>query len=405
MSISEYFKTVFAAILASKLRSVLAIVGIIWGAFTLIMLFAIGSGIFNYNKQQLQGLLNPTSFVVLQKTTMPYMGFGPNRQLSLSYQQLLNMVINVPTIQHATPYNNKSLTISTQRKSAKSQQVAGVLPNYFGMFGTALYGRAFQARDQREGLRVIVLSSKLKERLFGDQSALGKWVTISGVPFKIVGYPKRASGTNLNFNTSFIPFSTYDHLWHEPIKVMVIQLHQGAHFDAFKKQLTQYLAHTFHASSNDPGLLMAYNLVELADSLTLIIWSVRLFLAFCGLMTLVVGGISVANMMVLVIKERTRVIGLQMALGATPRNIIIQFLLETLMLVFLGSLIATLLAGLLLSVLNSGHLPAWLGNPHLNWGVSFIIAALLLITALLAGYFPARSAALMSPVEALTGGR
>lgn len=405
MRFTEYLKIVLASILAHKMRSLLAILGIIWGAFTLIMLFAIGTGIFNYNKSQLKGLLNPVSFIVLEKTTLPYKGFGPGRQLSLSFHQLQNLSANVPAVDQVSPYNDSMQTVTNLNKSAKTQQISGVFPNYFVMFGSELVGRPFTEREENDGAHVVVLSSKLKARLFGKENALGKTVVIAGVPFRVVGYPAKSSGMNINFNTSFIPFSIYQQLFKERIKVMLMQLHKGVAFSDFKGQLTNYLANLFHASPADHSIFMAYNLVEVADSLTTIIWSVRLFLAFCGLMTLIVGGISIANMMVLVIKERTPIIGLQMALGATPRNIIIEFLLETVVLVFLGSFIAAVLTSLLLAVLNNPAMPAWLGYPHIDWGVALIISLLLFFTALIAGYFPAKAAATMSPVDALAGGK
>lgn len=403
MNWRDLLSAVWSSIRTHKLRSFLAIMGIIWGAYAVMMLFALGEGMFAYNQKKMGGLLSPAIVVSLQSTTVPYAGFGPGRQLTLSVAQVLRLPDVLNQVVDVSPMSNEPVTLSTHQKSATSAMADGVTPLFFNIFVQSKIGRALNIDDEQQQHRVTFLSYSAKNYLFGKQRALGKTVMIAGMGFKVVGYPKSGGQARFSNLTAYIPFSVFHRLFPQRVSTFVLRLAPNSHYDSFKKRLTQYLGHVLHASANDENMLQAWNLVSVANTISEVLWGIRLFLSFCGIMTLVVGGISIANMMYLVVKERTAEIGLLMALGAEPADITRQILIETIFLVGLGALIATGLACLCIVGLQHAHLPEWLGVPSISWGSMSFIIVILILTALLAGYFPARKAARMVPVDALQG--
>jgi putative ABC transport system permease protein len=169
-----------------------------------------------------------------------------------------------------------------------------------------------------------------------------------------------------------------------------------------KQGVKNYLANLLHYNPADTGALNSPDLTKLMRYFTIFFLAIEVFLGFCGLLTLIVGGISVANMMFLMVTERTREIGLRMALGAKRKNILFLVLLETFLIVALGGFAGIVFSKAVVLIFDNVALPSWLGQPHIHSWTMMITVLILFLVTFLAGIFPARSASRMQPVDALS---
>ena len=162
-----------------------------------------------------------------------------------------------------------------------------------------------------------------------------------------------------------------------------------------------YLGYLYHFSPDDTNALMFYDTLKIFNFFNWFFVGIQLFLGLCGSLTLAVGGLGVANIMFLIVTERTKEIGLRMAVGARDSHILIQILCEALILVVLGGLFGITLSYLTVFILQFITLPAWIGKPTISLSIAFITIAVLAMIGVLAGYFPAKRASRMDPVDAL----
>ena len=186
------------------------------------------------------------------------------------------------------------------------------------------------------------------------------------------------------------------------VSSFVIMPKNPAEAGNIQNMIKRYWSRVFHFNIKDKQAIRFFDLRGAFEFFQWFFTSIQMFLGFCGLLTLAVGGISVANMMFLIVTERTPEIGLRLALGAKDSHILGQILIEAFVIVFLGGLLGFLISGAFLGVLNNIQLPSWIGKPELSWQVLLGTVIVLAVVAFLSGFFPARKASKLAPVEALS---
>jgi putative ABC transport system permease protein len=248
----------------------------------------------------------------------------------------------------------------------------------------------------------VFLSHTAKQTLFPHQDPIGKAISINNIYFKIIGYAVNSDSVSFSNAEADIPYSIFTDFYPDQVSLFLVSLPAGANSKVFQKQLTAYFARKLHFSSHDFDAIRIVNITQYAQTFINILHLAKYFLLFCGLMSLMVGGIGIANMMYVLVKERTHEIGLKMALGAEPHWILSSIILETLILVFSAGLLALICASFSLTLLHYATLPQWLGAPTLIASDFVWILGFLLATACIVGYFPARRAANLSPINALS---
>ena len=208
-----------------------------------------------------------------------------------------------------------------------------------------------------------------------------------------------------NRNSVYVPYTTAIDLYgNQNISHALFLPKKNITTKVFKETLLHYFANQFHFSPKDSNALYFSDNTRSVQYFNSFFLAIRLFLFFAGAMTLGVGCIGVTNIMFLIAQERTFEIGLKMALGAKTQHILIQFLLEAVMMVLLGGLIGFIIAESIIESIDHLTLPAWLGIPHISLTTTFITIAVLCIAAVLSGWFPAKKAANLHPVDALREG-
>jgi putative ABC transport system permease protein len=266
-------------------------------------------------------------------------------------------------------------------------------------------GRYLNELDIDRRRRVVFLGDKLKQDLFHDDDAIGKTVMIDNVPFLVVGVMQEkaqdSSYSGRDKDKAFIPESTYRGLFSERyVENFIFQAKDAALVPDVTRKVYEILGRRLKFDPKDEEAIGMWDTTEGEKFFRVFFGTFRAFLAIIGSFTLIVGGIGVSNIMYVVIEERTREIGVKLAVGAKPRFILGQFLAETLTLTAVGGLLGFLVTLGVIAVFPAS-LDEYVGTPEASPVVILTTAALLGVIGLIAGYFPARRASQLDPVVAL----
>lgn len=407
MFITELCKQTFRDIRQHKLRSALAVFGIVWGTVAVVLLLALGQGFYTASKQSMASFAQGTLLSYAGPTSLSHQGLAKGSQIHLKADELMNLPAAIPTVHYVSPITPMAGVIAYKNQQMKGS-INGTSADYAQLikFNTAVEGRFINNTDVEQKKRVIFLYGQVKNKLFGSDSAVGKVVTLQGVPFTVVGNLVEVVKGNVDFlgtDAAIIPYTTWKQIYgDQDVPYFYFKPANLSENKLAQRSVLQYLAFEHKFDPADKTALQFWNTAELSEFVDWFLRAIQLFLGFCGAMTLGVGGVGLANTMYLIITQRTQEIGLRMAVGARDWQIMWQFLFESSFLVFLGCLMGLVLSGVSLLALNYVALPPWLGKPEVS---PFVIVATLIILSvvgLAAGYFPARRAAKMTPIEALS---
>ena len=404
-------KQIILEMLQRKLRSFLAMFGIFWGTLAIILLLALSNGFYSASKKNVESIASGVISIMPGATGKTYKGRPSGQRILISLDEVLRLKQAIPDIKWVSPVlgeQNFRHYLSYKQKTT-NKSVLGVGP-HSNIFQLKLItgSRFIDQNDIKQATRVVVLGAQLKRDLFGTRSALNKTVKIDGIPFKVVGVStlkssnKAGSGGSWRSIQSYIPYSTYKQLFGaDQVRKFLVMPQSVTDSKKTKANIISYLAlrHNF-----DPKDTNALFIPDFGKAMQFFNWFFNLvqgFLGFCGFMTLAVGAIGVANIMFLIVTERTREIGLRMALGAQDFHIMLQVLLESVIIVLCGGIAAIFVGITIVHGLNQIQLPSWLGQPAITVATITFVVCVLLIISFLAGIMPARKAAKMQPVEAL----
>jgi putative ABC transport system permease protein len=290
-----------------------------------------------------------------------------------------------------------------------SFQVQAVGPDYFGIdIVDMVGGRGFNQNDARGKRKVAVLGFRAREVLFGDKDPIGEYINIKGGYFKVIGYFKK-EGNNGRFEERiFIPHATYQTIFNPDRDVNVIALTaaNGVEVKKLEDQVRGILAKRHRFSEKDEQAIGLNNNEEEWKRFQGLFGAIRLFVSVIGTFTLIAGAVGVSNIMLIIVKERTREIGIRKAIGATPWSIVSQILMESIFITafsgYLGLLAGVgLLSGISYLIDSTGAKLPYFTRPEVDFGVALAATAVLVVAGAIAGFVPAIKAARIKPIEAL----
>jgi putative ABC transport system permease protein len=392
---------------AQKLRTFLTVLGIVWGTVAVSLLLAFGNGFHKQLMKNQVGLGNGIVIAWPSRTSIPFEGLGKGRPVRVNNDDIDMVVERAQLVGHISDEYSDTLRLQVGPKTL-AVDVSGVRPCFGEMRNLIPQagGRFLDPLDERDKRRVAFLGDELATTLFGGSNAVGQMIRLHGSPFTVIGVmvPKSqdSSYRGRDKGMLFIPGSTFRALTGQKILDNVV--FTAADVSQTKQATDEVLSivagkHRF--DPKDKEALSAWDTSEGAQFLNTFMLAFKLFLGVVGSLTLVVGGIGVSNIMNVVVEERTREIGIKMALGATPRSILGQFLLETLFVTSIGGLVGLVLTHGICAAFPSFGLEEYVGIPRVSGLVAVSTAGLLGLIGLIAGYFPARSAARLDPVVAM----
>lgn len=405
-------KEFFDDIKAQKTRAFLTTISITWGALTLILLMAFGAGLA-FRMQE--GLLNAGDRIIYiynGQTSKKFEGLPIGRNIRLIEEDCQVLKESIPMIGGISAQMGRWGARLRYGENSATTYMEGVYPSF--EFLRRMYpsagGRFLNEMDLTKKRRVVFLGSLIAKELLGAQDPIGKTITIDGVPFKVVGIMPKKLQTAMNNGPddrrAVIPFSTfqsiygYRHLGHiiaKPVRAEDSKL--------VVQEIRRVLGKKYRFDPTDENALSIWDIAEFVKIQNRVFLGINIFLTVVGAMTLIIAGVGVANIMYVVVKERTREIGIKRAVGARRRDIILQFIFESVLIALvgggLGLLIAIGIVKLAWMVPANDGAMQFLGRPLLSNSVIVIAIGVLMTIGLLAGVFPARKAASVDPVDAL----
>jgi putative ABC transport system permease protein len=389
-----------------KLRTLLTLFGITWGTVSVALLVAFGEGLQKRIEKNQKGLGESIVIAWPSRTSLPFEGLGKGRPIRVSEEDLEALRREIPEARFSGEFMHGSTfrrerTRLTPGMSA-TNPVFAVMRNLIPESG----GRYVNDIDVDRRRRVVFLGDKLKRDLFGEGEAVGRTVMIDNVPFLVVGVLQKkeqdSSYSGRDQDKAFIPDTTFKGLFSQRyVSNFIFQAQHPSLVPAVTKRVYDVLGRRLKFDSKDKEAVGMWDTTEGEKFFAVFFLTFRAFLGVIGSFTLMVGGLGVSNIMYVVVEERTREIGVKLAVGARPRFIQTQFLLETLTLTAIGGLLGFLLTLGILFAFPLLGLDEYVGTPEASPSVVLTTAALLGVIGFVAGYFPARRASLLDPVVAL----
>jgi putative ABC transport system permease protein len=410
----DNWQEIAATIKKNKLRTALTMLGVGWGIFMLVIMLGCGNGLRNGVLRGFSGLAKNSIFIWAQATTKPYKGLKAGRSFFYNNADVVALR-QLPELQYVCP----RLILSGFRQTnsvvrglkAGSFEVLGDVPEVFNVVKLGLQsGRLLNQKDLEERRKVCVIGERVREVLFTkEENPLGKYIRISGVYFMVVGVSKplmsggegqeQAQVINLPFTTFQKAFNANDKVHVIPIKIC-----DDVPADVAEAKVVETLKKNHKVAPEDKVAIGHWNSGLEFNKLNGLFTGIEILIWIVGIGTLLAGVIGISNIMLIVVKERTKEIGVKRALGATPGNVISQILLEAVFLTSLagyGGLVVGiyLLEGL--NMLVGDNQGSMFTNPTVDISIALKALSVIIVGGLVAGFIPARHAVSVHPVEAL----
>jgi len=408
MHLLMYMTHFFRDMRSQKLRTFLTLFGIIWGISAVVLLLAFGKGLHAQNQKSMHGL--GESIVILWggRTSKPYMGFGRGRWIGLREEDANLLRQEVSGIGAVSPEYSQWSTHIKYKKNAVTQNMVGIYPVFGEMRNiyAEMGGRFINKIDLEKRKRVVFIGNELKEDLFGKDEAIGKYIIIDNVPFLVIGVMKEksqdSSYSGRDKNKAFIPATTFAAMYgYKYLNNIIFKPKDAKQSELVKNHVYKVLGKKYKFDPKDKEALKMWDTTEMEKFLTYFFLAFRVFLVVIGTFTLIVGGIGVSNIMHVVVEERTKEIGIKMSLGAKKGHVLSQFIFETLVLTSIGGTVGFLFSLIVVKVFPLFNLEEYMGTPQINLPGVLIAVGVLGLVGLISGYFPARRAANLNPVQAL----
>ena len=396
---------------AHRTRAVLTFVAITWGTIAVVLLLSFGEGLGN---QMMSGLMNAGNRIMILyggETGIPFEGSPKGRPIRMVEEDAEMLQRAIPAIAMVSPQYREFVRLTNGRTSTSTEceGVNAAFEEMRRMYPTA-GGRFLNDVDVAKQRRVLVLGMDIATELFGPVDPIGRQVLLDDIPFTIVGVLQKKLQTSMNngpdSRRAIIPYSTFRTMKGPTIVNSIVVRPADPSMQAeVKKEIFRVLARKYHFDPTDERTLFIWDFIENEKMSRKIGTGVAIFLFSVGLLTLITAGVGVANVMYVVVKERTHEIGIRMAVGARRSYILIQFVGEALFIAFLGGTIGILISwaiitGVRLIPSEEGAMQ-FLGKPILSASTMLLTAGILAFIGLMAGFFPARKAASVDPVESL----
>ena len=402
----SFFRQLARDLWSQKLRTFLTTFGIIWGTVAVSLLLAFGHGLHRQMIKSVAGLGDRIVIAWPMRTSMIFEGLGKGRRMRMMEEDIEYLEAQVELLAGVSSEYSDNL-IARYGGRQRSVSVSGVSPAYGTMRNMipAVGGRFINDLDVEQRRRVVFIGNELAEDLFGSLEAVGETVMIHGSPFLVVGVlvPKEqdSSYSGRDHSKMIIPESTFRAITGQKYMDNFIYKASAPEFnDALNEQVRAALSSRLRFHPDDDQAVQVWDTTEMFVFMDAFMLGFQIFLGIMGVLTLVVGGIGVSNIMNVVVEEQTREIGIKMALGARSRAILTQFMLETMILTAVGGGIGLAISFAICAAFPV-NLEEYVGLPTLSPGLAVLTASILGLVGFVAGYFPARDASRLDPVVAM----
>ena len=391
-----------------KLRTLMTTFGIFWGTASIVLLFAFGNGISDAQMKSQKGLGENISIIWPGITSKEFKGLPRGRRIRLTEFDVEMIKAQSQTIGRISPEFSRWNISYKYKDNTLNQNVVGIWPEFGEMRNLIpdVGSRFINLNDMKEKRRVIFIGNLLKKDLFGSDEAVGQTVMLNNVPFTVIGILKEkdqdSSYNGRDNRKGFIPSTTFKSMFSQRwLNDVVMQPKKDVSMQIAKDDLYNLMGAKYKFDPTDTEALSIWDTSEGFEFLSTFFTAFKMFLVGIGIATLITGGIGVSNIMNVVLEERTKEIGIKMALGAKKGMILMQFVFETFLITAVGGFCGFLFAFGLVKLIPFFNIEEFIGIPTVDISVGLTVIFLLGVIGFFAGIFPARRAANLQPVQAL----
>jgi putative ABC transport system permease protein len=395
----------------NRRRTALTMLGMAWGIATVVMLLAYGDGFGQACANIFANFGTKLVIVVPGTTSMQAGGQKAGVNIRFTQDDVDALITNLPQITHITPSVDKQCSVGYENR-AFPWTVTGNNPDVYDVRSLKLgQGRFYNMEDQVQRARVAVIGSEAKEKLFSGRNALGEHIRLDGLSFEVVGVlaAKMQEGNDDINRVVYIPFTTMSDLRSTHYPDTIWFNYQTPEFERIEPAVRSILAGQHKFNEADRQAVRVFNLMTQLHQFEIITLGLKILMGFIGTLTLGIGGVGLMNIMLVSVTQRTREIGVQKALGAPRRHILMQFLAEALTITFIGGVLGVILAYVV--ALSVGRLTLYsafakngeAGDIRLMIQPGTLIASTVILGAvgLISGMIPAVRASRLDPIESL----
>ncbi len=412
----DRWNEILEVLTANWIRTLLTAFGVFWGIFILILLLAAGKGLENGIKNDFGDIATNTMFMWTQTVTKSYQGMAKGRSFSYKLKDVEDIWNNVDNLRFVSPRNQ----IGGWRGAANV--IRGIETGAFDVYGDypeiikqepmdIVEGRFINHSDIEKKRKVAIIGQGVKSSLYEKgEDILGTYIKINGVNFMVIGsYKKKASGGDSEEQQKqiFVPFTSFSQAFNRGDKVgwMAITAKDGTPITEIKSQIFDIVKKNHKIHPEDNRAVGHFDLYQQYNRVESLFMALKVIAYFVGTLVLLSGVIGVSNIMLIVVKERTREIGIRRAVGATPGKIRAQILTESVFLTIIAGMAGIAFGAFLIYGLNYALDMTdpidMFANPSVNLGVVTTALVILVVSGLLAGMIPAQTAIKLKPVDAL----
>lgn len=409
----DQWQEILQAIRANKVRTFATAFGVFWGILMLILLLGAGQGLQNGVQQSMLLDAINSIWVVPARTSMAYQGMPAGREHPFIEEDLESVAENVPGIELMSPENRLMGDFDVKYGNrATSFEVFGADSEYFGIKVTQKVsnGRSINRLDDEQSRKVALIGSRVAEVIFpNDVDPVGEYLEIKEVMFRVIGVFNFESSAGMDqAQRIYIPFSTFQTIFNPDRKVTLfaVTTAEGRSGKALEDDIMRLVKQRQSIHPDDNQAYFVHNQEEQHQNVANLFLAIKIFIWMVGLGTLTAGIVGVSNIMIIIVRERTREIGVRKALGATPASVVGMILQESIFITLIAGYLGLFLGVVLLEGLNQALLASgadmqFFTRPEIDLRVALSALAVLVVAGALAGLVPALKAARVKPAEAL----
>ena len=414
----DIWQEIFSTIRKNKLRTFLTGFSVAWGIFMLMVLLGSGNGLSNGVKEQFAQNAVNVMWMWTGETSIPYKGLKEGRAVKFNNQDYDFLTTKEKDIEKvSSKYYLPNDILYAYGKEYGSFETSTCYPALRDMENISINtGRFINDMDLREFRKVVVIGDEIRKALFKEEDPIGKYVKIGGVPFNVIGVSKDLKRQENN-RQAYMPFTTAQRIFSGGDRVHMFtvtsrMVQTAEEADTITEKVRTDMAQRHNFDPKDKRAMGSFNMQAEYIRTMKIFQAINLFVWIIGIGTLIAGIVGVSNIMLILVKERTREIGIRKAIGASPLSVIGLVLLESVLITTVAGYIGLVMGVGLMELINMGLEQAaaastassdnvFFLNPTVDFKTAISATLILIFSGALAGYLPARKAANVTPIEAL----
>src|SRR6056300_37902 len=408
------WQEIFGSIKKNKARTIITVIGVLWGIFVYIAMAGAAKGLDNGFERAFETVAMNSMFTWAQSTSMPYAGYKTGRRLQLKIQDVTVLQNRIPEIQYIAPRNAKGVFGDAPAKVVRGLKsgdyaIYGDFPIYTKIATKKIYdgGRFINDEDIAQNRKVCVIGERTEKELFEEgENPIGAYIRLDNIYFQVVGVHKYTPGGGFESDSDvFIPFSTFRKLYNTADNVgwLTIAAYDDADVVQVEKDVKCTLKNIHNVDPKDERAFGAFNLGEVFNKIMGFAKGMTFLSLVVGIATILAGVIGIGNILLIAVKERTKELGVRRALGATPKEVKSQIILESVFLTTIAGVLGIILGAFVLNIVNiltkDGDFPY--ANPTVP--IPYVLGAmgLMIVLGTLIGLIPAQRAVSIKPIDAL----